>query len=65
MIASLKPLLGRGDLIVDMGNEWYEHPSGARRRCAPARLLYMVRAARAGGESGARHQIVPHAGWLA
>ena len=24
VIASLKPLLSRGDLIVDMGNEWYE-----------------------------------------
>ena len=54
VIAALRPLLSKGDLIVDMGNEWY---AATERRSAQLResgLLYMG-CGTSGGESGARH----------
>jgi len=54
VIGSLKPLLSRGDLVIDMGNEWYERTERRSAQLIKSGLLYMG-CGTSGGESGARH----------
>ena len=54
VIAALKPRLSKGDLIVDMGNEWYAETERRSAALSKSGLLYMG-CGTSGGESGARH----------
>lgn len=52
-IDSLLPLLSRGDVLVDMGNEWYERTEERHKRVCAAGIHY-VGCGLSGGGEGAR-----------
>ncbi|XP_078443018.1 6-phosphogluconate dehydrogenase, decarboxylating 1-like [Wolffia australiana] len=52
-IATLAPLLDRGDCLVDGGNEWYENTERRAEAMAARGLLYLGMGV-SGGEEGAR-----------
>ena len=52
-IEGLLPLLDKGDVIVDMGNEWFEATEARQARIAPTGVLY-VGCGLSGGGEGAR-----------
>ena len=53
-IASLLPLLDKGDVIVDMGNEWYELTEARQARVSATGIHYMG-CGLSGGGDGARN----------
>ena len=54
VIANLVPLLDKGDLIIDGGNEWYENTERRAAEVAKKGIHYMGMGV-SGGEEGARH----------
>ena len=52
-IEALLPLLDKGDVIVDMGNEWFQATEARQARIAPTGVLY-VGCGLSGGGEGAR-----------
>ena len=53
-ISQLIPLLEKGDIIIDGGNEWYENTEARKDKVAEHGLLYMGMGV-SGGEEGARN----------
>jgi len=53
VIANLTPLLDKGDLIIDGGNEWYENTERRAEAAAAKGIAYMGCGV-SGGEEGAR-----------
>lgn len=53
-ISQLVPLLDKGDIIIDGGNEWYENTEARKEKVAEHGLLYMGMGV-SGGEEGARN----------
>lgn len=53
-IDSLLPLLDKGDVIVDMGNEWFQLTESRAKRVTPKGVHY-VGCGLSGGADGARH----------
>ena len=54
VIAELLPLLDKGDLIIDGGNEWYENTERRAKEVGQKGIHYMGMGV-SGGEEGARH----------
>jgi len=54
VIANLTPLLSKGDMIIDGGNEWYENTERRAAAAAEAGIAYMGMGV-SGGEEGARY----------
>ena len=54
VIAQLVPLLDKGDLIIDGGNEWYQNTERRAAEVATKGIHYMGMGV-SGGEEGARH----------
>lgn len=54
VIEQLTPLLEKGDLIIDGGNEWYENTE-RRAKALEAHGLHYMGMGVSGGEEGARH----------
>lgn len=52
-ISSLMPLLDKGDVIVDFGNEWYQNTEARQKRVEPTGIHY-VGCGLSGGGEGAR-----------
>lgn len=53
-IASLAPLMEKGDIIIDGGNEWFENTERRAKEAAAKGLLYVGMGV-SGGEEGARN----------
>jgi 6-phosphogluconate dehydrogenase len=53
-IDNLIPLLEKGDIIIDGGNEWYENTEKRKAKVAEHGLLYLGMGV-SGGEEGARN----------
>jgi len=54
VIEKLTPLLEKGDMIIDGGNEWYENTERRSKAAAEHGILYMGMGV-SGGEEGARN----------
>lgn len=54
LISSLLPLLSKGDILVDGGNEFYERTEKRIELCKERGILYLGMGV-SGGEEGARH----------
>jgi len=54
MIGQLLPLLEKGDLIIDGGNEWYSNTERRAKEVHEKGIMYMGMGV-SGGEEGARH----------
>lgn len=52
----LLPLLEKGDIIIDGGNEWYENTEHRQKKVAEKGLLYLGMGV-SGGEEGARNGV--------
>lgn len=50
----LIPLLEKGDIIIDGGNEWYENTEHRQKKVAEKGLMYLGMGV-SGGEEGARN----------
>ena len=50
----LMPLLDKGDIIIDGGNEWYENTEHRQKKVAEKGLMYLGMGV-SGGEEGARN----------
>ena len=50
----LMPLLEKGDIIIDGGNEWYENTEHRQKKVAEKGLMYLGMGV-SGGEEGARN----------
>ena len=50
----LMPLLEKGDIIIDGGNEWYENTEHRQKKVADKGLMYLGMGV-SGGEEGARN----------
>ena len=53
VIEKLVPLLEKGDMIIDGGNEWYENTEKRAEKCDEKGIMYMGMGV-SGGEDGAR-----------
>ena len=67
-VGALQPLLAAGDVIVDLGNEWFEETQRRQAALQPTGVLFMG-CGLSGGESGARHGPClmpggPEEGWV-
>lgn len=54
VLDELIPLMDRGDLIIDGGNEWYENTERRVKRATESGMLYLGMGV-SGGEEGARY----------
>jgi len=54
MLAKLKTVMEPGDIVVDGGNEWYQHTERRVKEAEASGLLYLGMGG-SGGEEGARH----------
>ena len=54
----LMPLLEKGDIIIDGGNEWYENTEHRQKKVAEKGLMYLGMGV-SGGEEGARNGELP------
>jgi len=54
VIKQLTPLLDKGDLIIDGGNEWYQNTERRAEQLKSTGIYYMGMGV-SGGEEGARH----------
>ena len=52
----LLPLLEKGDIIIDGGNEWYENTEHRQKKVAEKGLMYLGMGV-SGGEEGARNGV--------